>query len=399
MNFIRKGITSLPGQLIFCIVLSFLFGHYLSVETIQYIYTFSFSLKEILMTVLPAIVFSYISFAILSLETSGSVLIVMILALVAVSNAVTLIVAYGVGKLAMPFFVFNKTCALQSSIKELLPVYALSIPRWLSSDKAMLFGIVYGMVVRHFKPTYLLSFSDTLQNSVNFFLRRCFIPLLPIYVTGFLLKMQYEGSLNTLCESFGQVLVVVVALLIVYIPVYYFVGSGFNVKRTIEMLKNMMPAALTGFSTISSAVTMPVTLDATEKNLGDVGFARLVIPLTVNFHMVGHSLSLPITSLALLKLFGLPLPTFEAFLLFLGFFCVAKFSASAVPGGGIIVMIEGLQKYLGFTPEMTGIIILLDILQDPLLTVGNVMGNGAFATIAHRVSKWMTSFQSRRNII
>ncbi len=399
MDLIRKTVTSLPGQLIICIVLSFLFGHYLSGETIQYIYTFSYSLKEILMTVLPAIVFSYISFAILSLEASGSVLIVMILAFVAISNAVTLMIAFGVAEAAMPFFVFNKTCALQSALTELKPLFDFSIPRWLSSDFAMLIGVGYGLVIGYFKPAPFLRFSETLQNAVNFFLRRCFIPLLPIYVTGFLLKMQYEGNLNTLCESFGQVILVVVALMTVYIPLYYFVGSGFNIRKTIEMLKNMMPAALTGFSTISSAVTMPVTMDATEKNLGDVGFARLVIPLTVNFHMLGHSLSLPITSLALIKLFGMPMPSIDALALFLGYFCLAKFSASAVPGGGIIVMVEGLQKYLGFTPEMTGIIILLDILQDPLLTVGNVMGNGALAGITYRVSNWMSTFRSNHKVI
>ena len=64
-------LKSLPVQLLVCIVLSFLFGHYLSLDTVRVVYTASFILKEVLIAILPVIVFSYISYAIVSLDRSG----------------------------------------------------------------------------------------------------------------------------------------------------------------------------------------------------------------------------------------------------------------------------------------------------------------------------------------
>ena len=390
-------------QLLVCIVLSFLFGHYLSLDTVRVVYTASFILKEVLIAILPVIVFSYISYAIVSLDRSGdqssSMLVILILVLVTLSNAITVLVAYGIAKISLPWVVFDKAASLQTIVPQIESLITLGIPKLASSDTAMMAGLAYGFLVKFLKNQRALSFSDGLQNLVKFFLQKCFIPLLPVYVTGFVLKMQYEGSLVILFGNFGQVFGIICCAIVIYIFVLFYIGSGFNLSTCINMIRRMLPAGLTGFSTISSAVAMPITMAATEENLGNTSFARLVVPLTVNFHMVGHSLSIPIVSLTLLQLFGYQIPTLGSFLIFTVYYCIAKFSASGIPGGGILVMIPALQSHLGFTTEMAGIIIMLDILQDPILTAGNVMGNGAFATIAYRVSTFCQKILKRKTAL
>jgi Na+/H+-dicarboxylate symporter len=101
--------------------------------------------------------------------------------------------------------------------------------------------------------------------------------------------------------------------------------------------------------------------------------------------LVGDCFSISILALTILVSFGHPLPTLEEYMLFTVFFVLAKFAVAAVPGGGILVMIPILEKYLGFTPEMLSLITALYILFDPIVTSANVLGNGAFAQIFEKI--------------
>lgn len=382
----KKLLKSLPFRLVLCIVFAFLVGDKLSDPTIRTLFTISCVLKEILMAVLPIMIFSYIFAAILSLEENAPMLIIFILSLVIISNALATFTAYSVGMLALPFITIakNMNIVLSSSIT---PYFTLGMPQIISPDKVMLAGMVFGIVFCYFKVAKVTKMANKLQRLVTSFLERCFIPCLPLYILGFVLKMHREGDLSILFKNYAQVFALICALIISYIALMYFIGSKFSWIDFKKSTKQMAAAGITGFSTISSAVTMPVTIDATAKNTGNGQFSRLVIPATVNIHMIGHGLSIPITSLTILMLCGHPLPSLESFAIFVVYFCIAKFSATAVPGGGIIVILPILQSQLGFTAEMSSIIIMLDILQDAILTSANVMGNGAFAMICYRLCK------------
>ena len=149
----------------------------------------------------------------------------------------------------------------------------------------------------------------------------------------------------------------------------------------------MMPAGLTGFSTMSSAATMPVTLACVEKTTKDRQFTNLLIPATTNIHMLGDDLTLMITSMTLLSVFGIPWPDLVHFLPFALAFSLAKLSCVGIPGASVLVILPVLQSYLGFTPEMISVVTTIYVLQDPFGTCANVMGNGAFALLIHRLVK------------
>src|SRR6185295_18380590 len=90
-------LKSLPVQLILAILAAFFLSDIFNLETIRFFFSISCSLKEILMGVLPFVIFSYITAAILSMEQRAPWLIFSILALVTASNAFTVLVSYGVG--------------------------------------------------------------------------------------------------------------------------------------------------------------------------------------------------------------------------------------------------------------------------------------------------------------
>lgn len=379
-------LKSLPVQLIIAILAAFLLSDVFNLETLRFFFSISCSLKEILMGVLPFVIFSYITAAILSMEQRAPWLIFSILALVTLSNAFTVLVSYGVGVSLLPLLTFGNTSSLSAIQDTVTPLFSLHIPEILAPDQSLLLGIVIGLIFSFIKVPAVTTLAQSMRHYVTVFLQKAFIPLLPLYVFGFILKMDYEDTLMILIKNSGHIFGLVWIFIVVYLALLYFIVSGFRLNRFFELVRNMTPAGITGFSTMSSAATMPVTLAATEKNMGDDQFADLVIPTTVNIHLMGDALAIPILALAVLSLSGLPLPTFENYLLFVVYFCLAKFSVAGIPGGGIIVMLPILQKYLGLTPEMASLLTTIYIIQDPIFTSANVMGNGAFALLVRKVT-------------
>ncbi|MGV8947766.1 MAG: cation:dicarboxylate symporter family transporter [Candidatus Paracaedibacter sp.] len=379
-------LKSLPVQLIIAIFAAFFLSDVFNLETIRFFFSLSCTLKEILMGILPLVIFSYILAAILSMEHRAPLLIFSILALVTLSNAFTVLVSYGIGISILPLLTFGNTSSLSAIQDTVTPLFSLPIPEILAPDQSLLLGIVIGLIFSFIKVPAITTLAQDMRHYVTVFLQKAFIPLLPIYVFGFILKMDYEDTLMILIKNSGHIFGLVWALILTYIALLYFAISGFRLNRFLEITRNMLPAGITGFSTMSSAATMPVTLTATEKNMGDEQFAGLVIPTTVNIHLMGDALAIPILALAVLGLSGMPLPTFENYLLFVVYFCLAKFSVAGIPGGGIIVMLPILQKYLGLTPEMASLLTTIYIIQDPIFTSANVMGNGAFALLVRKIA-------------
>lgn len=381
-----KYLKLLPVQLVLCLVVAFLVEPYSTQTSVQVFYTISLVFKDILMFVLPVVIFSYITAALLSLEQRAPILLVSILLLISVSTAIAVFVSYGVSFTFLPSLISPSSTAVSlTSLRTIKPLFEWPLPTLFSPEKVMLTGIAFGLFFNFFRFSPVIDFVLRLRDGVNYTLRHTLIPLLPIYVFGFVLKLQYEGSLTLLMQSYAQVFAITVTFMVVYLSFLYLVGSGFQPRKALLSVQTMLPAGITGFCTMSSAATMPITLEETEKNLKNPTFADLVIPTTVNNHLLGDALGLPLMGLAILLVNGQPFPALATYTIFAFYFCLAKFSTAGIPGGGVIVLLPVLQSYLGLTPEMLSLITTLYILQDPMFTSANVMGNGAFAMICERI--------------
>lgn len=380
LNMMKK----LPVQLVICILVAFLIGDYVSLWATQFFYTLSCFLKDLILLVLPVVVFSYIAVAILSLEQNAPLLLASVLGLVCASIFIAVMTSYGAGLLALPFLHDGHISSLSRIQETINPLFSFSFPVTIGSDKAMLLGLVYGLIFSFKKIPAMVRIPFVLRQGVTLFLKYTFIPLLPIYVFGFVLKMHYEGNLNVLFANFGQVFILSCGLIFVYVGVLYFIAAGGSIKKMLAFIRTMLPAGLTAFSTMSSAATMPLTLEATEENTKDPSYTQLVIPTTVNCHLLGDALGVPLLGMAILHLSGLPFPLFESFIVFAGYFCLAKFSGAAVPGGGVLVLLPVLQSHMGLNSEMASLVATIYILQDSVFTASNVMANGAFALITRQ---------------
>jgi Na+/H+-dicarboxylate symporter len=197
--------------------------------------------------------------------------------------------------------------------------------------------------------------------------------------------MNHDQVMQSMLQSYSLIFAWVAAALLSYIVFLYSFANGFNLQKALSCLKNILPAAATGFGAMSSAAAMPLTILGAEKNAKDKSLAASFIPATVNVHLIGDCFAIPIFAFAILKSFGLPDPSLSSYLIFASYFVLAKFSVAAVPGGGILVMLPILEAYLGFNTEMLTLITALYLLFDPVITAANILGNGAFALILEKL--------------
>ncbi|MEA0971272.1 Sodium:dicarboxylate symporter family protein [Candidatus Megaera venefica] len=395
LKYLLLFLKQVSVQLAISILLALFLGQKIDVYYVSISYTISFCFIEILILMLPIIVFSFILRALINIKNGSLLLLTIIFLGVTCSNLLALTTAYLFGSLTLPYLNIDHTPDFATKFASSVEVlFNFNLPTLISTEKAMVAGVLLGLLINFLSDNNVVKqmvkvITLSLGDKVSYFLTKIFIPLLPLYVFGFCIKLSYDNALVHLFHQYSRVFLLSMSLVICYIFVLYLIASKGKLKLTFTNLKIMLPAGLTGFSTMSSAATMPVTLKCTEDMTKDKNFADLIIPSTANIHMLGDDLTIIMTALTLLSVFGFVAPNLGSFIPFAFAFSIAKLSCVGIPGASVLVVLPVLQNYLGFTPEMVSILATIYILQDSFGTCANVMGNGAFAMIVRRIFKFI----------
>lgn len=350
----------------------------------QFLYSLSLSIKNLIVFILPVIIFGLLFKASVNLASRATSIIALILIGVCCSNFLSTFISHYVG---MSVYNFDLSIILPHDTRSLKVLWELSLPRLIANDKAMFFGLALGIILAKIKPQIATIWVNKLGIIVDKMLMLVAL-VIPIFVTGFVFKLQYDGVISLIIRDYTLIFGIVALAQYSYIFLAYLLLAKGRISSFIYYLKNMLPAAIAGFSTMSSAASMPLTIIGTENNLKNKDLAKSAIPATVNVHLVGDCFAIPIFAYAVLKNYGIAEPSFATYLVFSFYFILAKFSVAAIPGGGIIVMLPILENYLGFNAEMMSLITALYILFDPVITSANVLGNGAFAKLLDRILEY-----------
>lgn len=343
----------------------------------QIVYSISLSMKSVIVFILPCIIFGLLFKTVVKLSHDATKIIGMILLLVICSNFISTFLSHFVG---IGIYHLDLTMMTPSESSDLLPLWTLDLPKLISNDKAMFSGIILGFILSKLMPFQAEILGKKIDQIIGMILQMI-VSVIPIFVAGFIVKLQVDGLISVILKDYSVIFMLITLTLIAYIGAVYLCLTSCKGKLFVTYLKNMFPAGMSGFSTMSSAASMPLTLIGAENNAQNKAIVRAVIPATVNIHLVGDCFAIPIFAYAVLKSFGMAEPSFLAYLIFSFYFVLAKFSVAAIPGGGIIVMLPILETYLGFNSEMMSLITALYILFDPVITCANVMGNGAFSKL------------------
>jgi Na+/H+-dicarboxylate symporter len=347
----------------------------------QLLYSISISIKSVIITILPIVIFCLLFKTIVNLHNKASRIIGLIFVLVCASNVLSTFLSHYVGIMV---YQFDLSVLTPKNPLDLQPLWNLHLPKLISNDKAILAAIILGFLSLKCNQQMVKHISRYIELYINKVLSAV-VYLIPLFISGFIVKLKYDGMVELLIKNYAIIFLVIACSQFTYILLLYLVLNKLNIKQTVNSIMNILPAAICGFSTMSSAASMPLTIVGAERNAKNKDIARSVVPATVNIHLVGDCFAIPIFAYAILKSFGLPEPSLVQYLSFTFYFVLAKFSVAAIPGGGIIVMLPILQDKLGFNTDMMSLITALYIFFDPLITCANVLGNGAFSKLIDRI--------------
>jgi Na+/H+-dicarboxylate symporter len=358
------------------------FGNFIPTIAAQYLFGISISIKSLIIFLLPIIIFGLLYKAAVNLAKDASKIILLILAAVVISNTITTSLSQFLG---IWIYKFDMNLTIPDESTSLTAISFFEFQSFVPNHIAMFSGIVFGILSAKIIPIHAEKIGSALEKIVHKLLAIITF-LIPIFVAGFVIKLQYDGIITQIIQDYTIIFAIIAIAQFGYISLLYFVFNKLSISSTLSSIKNMLPAALSGFSTMSSAASMPLTLIGTERNAQNKDLVHTVVPATVNIHLIGDCIAIPCFAFAILKNYDLMQPHLFTYLIFTGYFVLAKFSVAGIPGGGILVMLPILEQYLGFNAEMLSLITALYILFDPVITSANVLGNGALAKIIDTIT-------------
>lgn len=373
----------IPFILMAIILLIGLLGQYIPINVQLFFYSISVTIKSLIVFLLPFVVFGLLFKTAVHFSNAASKLILFMLFFICGSNFISTLVSYIVGDFA---YHVDFSMSFPKEEASFLTLWDFSFPKWIANDQAMFSGLILGTFLGWLKPNLAKEISGKLEEGIKVILKGILF-VIPLFIIGFAIKMKHDQIMTYILRNYSLIFLLIASAVFSYIGLLYFIAEGFQLKKTINSIRNMLPAAVVGFGTMSSAAAMPLTILGAEKNSKNLDLTRSVIPITVNIHLIGDCFAIPIFAFAIMKSFGVDAPSFFSYLIFASYFVIAKFSVAAVPGGGILVMIPILEAYLGFNAEMLSLITALYILFDPVITTANIMGNGGFALLVEKILK------------
>lgn len=371
---------------IFCTVL---IQPYLSLQVQSGLYALSLTIKEVILFTIPFLIFCFLLNAILELKLKAIGLILLLFALIVTSSVIASTLAYGLSTI----FIENKhtfKVILNSEIA-LPPLWTIHFPHFITNNTALIMSAVVSIIFLNFMPTKGKIIGQTLMQLAMFFLKKILLPIIPLFIVGFMIKMGHEKMFLPILKTYSYIFL----LIAVSASSYIFLWYAFLVKsRMPTVLKNMLPPAITGFSTMSSNIAMPFLIIAAEKNIGKSSITTAIIPPLSNFHLVCECFTIPMLALSIISVFGGNFPDLPTYLHFVFYFIIAKFAMVGIPGSGAFIMVPVLRSHLGFNDEMAAFLTTLYILFDCINTALNIIGNGAFIIAFKKIYTYLFKSKS-----
>jgi Na+/H+-dicarboxylate symporter len=361
-----------------------LWGDSIPLEAKSFFYALSLSMKQVLLFVIPFVIFSFLFHSLISQREGAVMFVVLLVVLVYCSNLVAILTSYFVSSQFLSY-INMPNLGSGSSVQSLEPMWVFKLKPLIRNEIALMAGFICGIFFFFWRSERANKIAHSFNAMATGFLKYGFIPFLPLFILGFVIQLQHEKVLSKVLSLYGPLFLLVAGLQLSYLAIYYAFAAGFSPKKWVDCVRNIMPASFTAFTSMSSIATMPVTIVCTEQNVKSSNFAKLIIPSTVNIHTIGSAIGVVALTLATTMALGKPMPTLEMFLPFALFWAMAKFSVAAVPGGAVIVAMPLLEHFLGADGAVVSLVAAAYTFFDPLGTMTNVTGNGAFAIVFSKI--------------
>ena len=248
------------------------------------------------------------------------------------------------------------------------------------------FALLFGAFITRAKEPHKTRMSDFFESAYQVMISMAegILKLLPYGVFALLVGVVAGTGFGVFKPLLLYMATVLIALIIhacITLPVILKVIGGVSPKR---WFRAMSPAIMTAFSTSSSSMTLPVTIDTVEKRGGVSNkVASFTLPLGATINMDGTALYECIGVIFLAQYyqhtgqFDLTLTT-QAVVVVMAL--LASIGAAGIPSAGLVMMLTILTT-LGLPVEGAALILAVDRPLDMLRTVVNVWSDSCGAAV------------------
>lgn len=241
---------------------------------------------------------------------------------------------------------------------------------------AVIFGITLTLIEKKKKDTVIEFFdgvSDTMIKMVDIFML-----IAPFGVFALIAATIADFGFEILTTLIWYIVAVIAGLLIQTYVVYGSILKLIGKVSLKEFFLNIRNAQAIGFSTSSSAATLPITLDCVENKMGtNKEVAGFVLPLGATINMDGTALYQGVAAVFIAQVYGFDLTITQQLTIVITS-VLASIGTAPVPGVGIIMLVMILNA-INIPAQGIALILGVDRILDMLRTITNVTGDAAVA--------------------
>ena len=172
----------------------------------------------------------------------------------------------------------------------------------------------------------------------------------PVAIFMLLSRTFATYGIDYLKPAFSYFTLCVVLLLVYLFVVYPFIMGAICKLNPVVFVKKIFKVIVFGFSTSSSAATLPLNLDTNTKELGvDHQIASFVLPLGMTINMDGTAIMQVVATLFIAGCGGYDVSVFQLLIIMI-LALIASMGTPAAPGAGAVILFTILSG-VGFTGD------------------------------------------------
>ena len=221
------------------------------------------------------------------------------------------------------------------------------------------------------------SLYDIILKMVDYIIR-----FAPYGVFALMAALVADNSSNlSIFAALGMYTLTVIAGLLLLIFVFYpLLIHLFTRIQTKHFIRSMYPVQLLAFTTSSSAATLPLNMETTERNLGiSKEITSFVLPVGTTINMDGTSCYQAIAVVFIAQVMHIHLGWSELIAIVL-LTTISSIGTPAIPGGSYVILTMVLSS-VGIPADGLALILGVDRPLDMLRTSVNVTGDATVASI------------------
>jgi len=257
------------------------------------------------------------------------------------------------------------------------PIEAMSTGNML---QIVFFAVIFGFTLNLIEKKYSAPVFNFFEGVSKTMIRMVdiFMLIAPIGVFALIAATIADFGVNIVSTLIWYSLAVVFGLLMQTTLVYGFLVKFIGKMKLSKFYKGMRNAQAIGFSTSSSAATLPITFDCVENKLGvKKEISGFVLPLGATINMDGTALYQGVAAVFIAQVYGFDLTIADQLTIVLTA-VLASIGTAPVPGVGLIMLVMILDA-IHVPGEGIALILGVDRVLDMLRTVTNVTGDAAVA--------------------